>query len=117
MRTSVLVAGGDTVAVRVMPVNATSADDGSSATIPAAYGVVAGQFKTLFNARSLCKRLQDSGYGAASIVNTSEPYYYVVASWHDDGAAAAAALRALEQDAPVALRDPLPFVLQTKTRR
>lgn len=117
MHTTMLVAGGDTVQLRTMHVSPTPDADGAKPVpIPAAYGVVAGQFKTLFNARSLRDRLRDNGFADASIVNTAEPYYYVVASWHADGAAAAAAMRALEKDPPVALREPLPFVLKPAGR-
>ncbi|MBJ2185060.1 MAG: hypothetical protein JFR38_11235 [Muribaculaceae bacterium] len=112
MQTTVLVAGNDTAELRVMHVNPTPADNGSATSLPEPYGVVAGQFKTLFNARSLCARLVDAGYSDASIVNTAEPYYYVVASWHPGGKEAIAALRSLEKEAPVAMREPLPFVLR-----
>ena len=113
MRSTVLVAGGDTVSLRSIHVNPTPETDGAAASaLPAPFGVVAGQFKTLFNARSLCKRLREEGYGEASVVNTAEPYYYVVASWHQSGLDAAQALRKLQAKAPVAMREPLPFVLQ-----
>ncbi|MDE6454049.1 MAG: hypothetical protein K2L27_07600 [Muribaculaceae bacterium] len=116
MQRSVLVAGTDTVPVRVLHVSPTPAADGTPGTIRAPYGIVAGQFKQLFNARSLCARLHETGYTEASVVNTAEPYYYVVASWQPDAASAAAALRELERAAPVALREPLPFVLQPARR-
>lgn len=116
MRSSYLVAGGDSVALRVAHVSPTPADDGTAWSIPAQYGVVAGQFKTLFNARSLCDRLKAAGYDGASVVNTSEPYYYVVAAWCADGAEAAATLRRLEREQPVAMREPLPFILKPAGR-
>lgn len=116
MRSTALIVGGDTISMRVLPVNATP-DENDKVSVPAgAYGVVAGQFKTLFNARSLCRRLQDAGYAEASVVNTAEPYYYVVASWHPDGASAAEAIKTLAKQAPVAMRDPLPFVLKNTNK-
>lgn len=117
MHTTMIVAGGDSAEMRAMPVNPTPEEDGRPTSIPQPYGVVAGQFKTLFNARSLCARLHEAGYADASIVNTAEPYYYIVASWQPDGAKAISALRALQKDAPVTMREPLPFILKTNVRK
>lgn len=117
MNTSYLVAGGDSVEMRGMFVSPTADEDGKPTAIGGAYGVVAGQFKTLFNARSLCDRLRSAGYESAGIVNTAEPYYYVVAAWCADGSQAVAALRRLEHDKPVSMRAPLPFILKPAGRR
>ncbi len=112
MRSSYLIADGDSLPLRTMHVSATPAVEGEKADpVASRYGIVAGQFKTLFNARSLCARLRAAGYETASIVQTAEPYYYVVATWCADGSEAAAALRRLRDDSPVAMREPLPFVL------
>lgn len=117
MRTTLLMVGSDTLELRTMFVNPTPDDNEQPTTIPATYGVVVGQFKTLFNARSMRKRLADAGYEQASIVNTAEPYYYVVASWHPTGADAAQGVERVRKDLPVALREPLPFVLQVAKRQ
>lgn len=116
MTVTMLSAGGDSAELRAIPVNPAPAPDGTPGSIPQPYGVVAGQFKTLFNARSLCDRLHEAGYADASIVQTAEPYYYIVASWQPDGAAAIAAMRRLQAEAPVVMRDPLPFILRTTPR-
>lgn len=116
MKSSMLVADADSVPLRTMHVNHTPDENNAVAATTAQYGVVAGQFKTLFNARSLCRRLHDAGYKDASIVNTSEPYYYVVASWHTGGTQAIHALRKLEKEAPVAMREPVPFMLKPAGR-
>ena len=116
MHTSILVAGGDSAELRTMHINPTENEDGTPGKTPLQYGVVAGQFKTLFNARSLCGRLRDAGYNDASIVNTAEPYYYVVASWHTDAKQAVQARNQIAKDAPVVMREPLPFVLKPASR-
>jgi len=117
MHTAILVAGGDSAELRTMHVSPTDNEDGTPGKTPLQYGVVAGQFKTLFNARSLCDRLRTAGYSDASIVNTSEPYYYVVASWHTDSKQAVQAQHKIKKDAPVVMREPLPFVLKPASRR
>ena len=117
MRSSFLVAAGDSVPMRTLFVSPTPDEDDNKTTLGGRYGIAVGQFKTLFNARSLCDRLHEAGYPAASIVNTSEPYYYVIASWTDDAAEAATALRRIERKQPVAMREPLPFVLSPAGRR
>ena len=117
MTVTMLSAGGDSAELRAIPVNPTPAPDGTPGAIPQPYGIVAGQFKTLFNARSLCDRLHETGYTEASIVQTAEPYYYIVASWQPDGATAIAAMRRLQAEAPVAMREPVPFILKTSVRR
>lgn len=119
MTVTMLAAGGDSAELRAIPVIPTPESDGkpTATAIPQPYGVVAGQFKTLFNARSLRDRLREAGYADASVVQTAEPYYYIVASWQPDGASAIAALRRLQSDAPVVMREPLPFILRTTPRR
>lgn len=118
MRSSYLVAAGDSVPMRTLYVSATPDEDGAK---PAAelkrYGVAVGQFKTLFNARSLCSRLQEAGFSNIAIVNTAEPFYYVVVDWTNDAAEAATALRRIERKPPVALREPLPFILRPAGHR
>ena len=69
MTVTMLSAGGDSAELRAIPVNPTPAPDGTPGAIPQPYGIVAGQFKTLFNARSLCDRLHETGYTEASIVH------------------------------------------------
>ena len=81
------------------------------------YNVVAGQFKQLFNAQSLRERLVDAGYPAAFVVETAEPYYYIVVKSCDNVVEAQKTLEELKKNAPVAMKEPLPFILDATARR
>lgn len=118
MRTTMLSTGSDTVQLRVMHISV-APDEGEKQPHPdvaTGYGVVAGQFKTLFNARSLCSRIREAGYPDAFVVQTAEPYYYVIATWQPEGNAAIATAKEFEAKSPVALRKPLPYLLQAASR-
>lgn len=118
MRTTLMSNANDTVELRVMHISITP-EDGERPVRPdvnEGYGVVAGQFKTLFNARSLCERLRGAGYPEAFVVQTGEPYYYVVAAWLPEGNAAIDAAGELRKKAPVAMRKPLPYLLKAAGR-
>lgn len=78
--------------------------------------VVAGQFKQLFNAKSLRDRLVEAGYPDTFVIETSEPYYYIVAQSFDNAATASEALRAIKAKAPVPMKEPLPFILEAVGR-
>lgn len=105
-----VIAGSDTIPVKMIHVSVTT-DKGEAARPMRRYCVAVGQFKQRFNAMSLKERLVAQGYADAFVVATSEPYYYVVASDHDSAADASEALAEFERTAPVAMRDPLPFIL------
>lgn len=75
------------------------------------FNVVAGQFKQLFNAKSLRERLTDLGYPGAFVVETAEPYYYVVVGSYTNSTQAADALDDLRRAKPVPMKAPLPFIL------
>lgn len=111
-----VVHDGDTVAVSLMPVSLVT-EDGMPDVSPKTYMVVAGQFKQRFNAMSLRNRLADAGYGNAFVVVTSEPYYYIVADSFDNIGEAAAAVQDLKQKSPVAMKEPLPFILQDPRKK
>ncbi|MDE6498415.1 MAG: SPOR domain-containing protein [Muribaculaceae bacterium] len=118
IRTTMLSTGTDTAQLRVMHISVTP-DEGEKQVHPdvnTGYGVVAGQFKTLFNARSLCSRLREAGYPDAFVVQTAEPYYYVIAAWLPEGNAAVAAVKELREKTPVAMRKPLPYLLKAAGR-
>lgn len=51
------------------------------------YAVVANAFSQVFNAKALCKRLQEAGFSGAFIMRTATPDYYVAAGGSDDIAA------------------------------
>jgi len=107
---SVVTVAGDTIPVRVIRVRVASGEGGSAESLRP-YNVVAAQFKQLFNARSMRKRLAGSGFATAFIVETAEPYYYVVASSHDTAAEASEAMTALIQADAVKMKAPCPFIL------
>lgn len=81
------------------------------------YNVVIGQFKQLFNAKSLRERLVDMGYPSAFVVETAEPFYYIVLSSHADASDAQKALDAFAAKAPVPMKAPCPFILDATARR
>jgi len=76
------------------------------------YNIVVAQFKQIFNAKSMVRRLKENGYPDAMIVETREPLYYVVASTHNDAASALRGLETIKAQPPLTLRDPFPWVLQ-----
>lgn len=80
------------------------------------YNVVVAQFKQIFHARSMTRRFSEGGYDGAFIVQTREPLYYVVAFASDDASAAADAMKALQKESPVTLRDPFPWILYPSNR-
>lgn len=75
------------------------------------YCVVAGQFKQIFNAKSMRERLTDGGYPGAFVVQTAEPYYFVVAASSDDVKPAIEVFDQLQADTALHLREPVPFIL------
>lgn len=105
-----LVSKGDTVEVTAMRVVVTSGE-GTPREYLRAYSVVAGEFKQIFNARSLRDRLRGLGYPRAFIVANAEPYYYIVTDSYDDLGQAREALEKLKKDSPVSMRKNLPFIL------
>lgn len=106
-----MISGNDTIPINVKMVTLVSEKDAPTPVLNK-FMVVAGQFKQKFNAMSLCKRLIDAGYDGAAVVQTSEPYYYVVASSYDKVSDADLAMNELKKKAPVAMKDPVPFILR-----
>lgn len=76
------------------------------------YNVVVGQFKQIFNARSMRERLVDGGYPGAFVVETGEPYYFVVAASFADASAAVEMLSHVGADPSLKMKSPLPFILE-----
>lgn len=76
------------------------------------YCVAAGQFKQVFNARSMCERLVANGYPDAFVMQTGEPYYYVVAASYDELQPATDMLQRLSRDESLKLKDPMPMLVQ-----
>lgn len=111
MRQTVVVSGNDTVPVSVRHVSVTEGGGGIREYIRP-YNIVVGEFKQIFNARSLRERLVAGGYPRTFVVNTREPYYFVIIGGYDKIGEARAALDSLRRNPPVVMRDPCPFILQ-----
>ncbi len=101
---------------RMLPTTAVIAGN-DTVPVMSAYNVVAGQFKQQFNAFSLRDRLIDAGYKDAFVVETAEPYYYIIVQTSGDVRSASDALEKLKQKPPVAMKDPLPFILHDPRKK
>lgn len=110
MKSSYVVTGSDSIPVSFQYISVVADGDNTPAEMKK-YNVVAGQFKQKFNAFSLCRRIKDSGWPDAFIVQTSEPYYYIVAATFDSASDAAAAMKKIRQAPPLEIKPPLPFIL------
>lgn len=75
------------------------------------YCIVAGEFKQLFNAKSMARRMSESGYARAFVAETREPFYYVVAYSTDTPAVALREIHTIEADTTIRLRQPCPWLL------
>lgn len=104
------VHNGDTAEIKSYRVVVTSSEKVPREKLKR-YSVVAGQFKQIFNARSLRDRLIEKGYTNTFIINNAEPYYYIITESNDTLAPVMDALVKLRKDAPVALKEPLPYIL------
>lgn len=110
------VVGSDTVPVRKEVVSLPPKSDTPASALKL-YNVVAGQFKQLFHARSLVKRLAGAGYPGAFIVQTREPLYYVVALGGDTLSGIMDTYRTLRDNPPFRLIEPCPWILRPADRR
>lgn len=108
--TPTVTESGDTLDVRSTFVTVTP-DGGGIAENLKKYCVVAAEFKQLFNARSVQRRLVDGGVPGAFIVQTREPFYYVVAGSYSDFAEAEALLQKMKTASPLPLKPPSPYIL------
>lgn len=115
MDTRVAVAGADTADIRTIHVAVTEGGGGIREYLHP-YSVVVGQFKQLFNARSMRERLADGGYPRAFVVETAEPYYYIILESYATQAEAVKAAANLPSSLPVAVKAPCPFVLHNPGR-
>ncbi len=110
-RTSKLVVGADSLPVRTEYIGYTE-DGGASRATVKRYNIVVGQFKQVFNAKAMRKRLLEQGYDSAFIVHTREPLYYVVTATCATPEDAAREFERVKSDKNIVLRAPVPFVLQ-----
>lgn len=81
------------------------------------YNVVVGQFKQIFNAKSLRQRLVDAGYTNAFIVETAEPFYYIVLESFSDAGEAATSMEHFKASGAISMREPCPFILGATVQR
>lgn len=110
-RTSDLVVGNDSLPMRAEYIGYTE-DGGATRETVKKYNVVVGQFKQVFNARQMRKRLITSGYDSTFIVHTREPLYYVVTATCSTPEEALSAFKKVKSDKNLVLRSPVPFILR-----
>lgn len=108
---AVLTVGSDSLPLRTEYIGYTK-DGGASRETVKRYNVVAGQFKQLFNAMQMRKRLAADGYQGAYVLNTREPLYYVCILSTNVADSAAIAFRKISSDPHLRLIPPAPFVLR-----
>ena len=77
------------------------------------YNIVVAEFKQIFNAKAMLKRVVDAGYTDAFVVQTREPLYYVVAQSVSNPADAARILEEIRTAKPVPMKDPAPLILSS----
>ena len=77
----------------------------------ASYYLLVGQFKQLFNARSLCSRIKEAGYPTATILVTAEPLYYIGIPAENLGEAVKLS-DTFATDSPIPMKSPYPLVFQ-----
>lgn len=102
---------GDTLYTRVEYVTLTKDAGNPEGATLSRYNVVAGQFRQIFNAKSLKRRLEQLGYPAL-VVHNQTPHYYVVASSSSMAIDALEDLRHVAADDSLRLLSPCPFVLE-----
>ena len=99
-------ASGDTIPMITMSVSCVK-----GVSVPDSvgrYSVVVAQFKQVFNAKSMMRRLRQQGYATATVVQTAEPLYYVLAATCATPEEAAEAYRDIIRRKPVAPKTPYP---------
>ncbi len=106
---------GSKVAVRIARVKVTP-DGGGIPEWYKGYSVVVGEFKQLFNARSLQKRFVDAGFPRTFLLENAEPYYYIVIDSSNNLAQMSALADSLRSASPVPLKDGFPYILQKPLR-
>lgn len=110
MRMTPVIIGNDTLDVRAQRITLTTECGGINENIKE-YLVVAGEFKQLFNARSMCERLRLNGYPGAFVVQNAEPYYFVITQGYHTAAQAHDAIDKIKSQPPFRLRQGMPWIL------
>ena len=109
---AVVTAEGDTLRYKSEHLTVTQDQGLDETRVMKRYCVVAGQFKQKFNAKAMAKRLRESGYESAFVIQTAEPLYYVVALTTDSPNEAVEAERAIANDKEFVLREPCPMIVR-----
>ena len=86
--------------------------DGTAADLKP-FGVVVGEYKQLFNARSFRNRLQAKGHPAC-VAKNNQSTYYVIARSFDTAPEAAAYLDTAATSLGIRLPIPKPWILKTR---
>ena len=102
--------GGDTLPARTFAI-AAKVDAGSEEGVKK-YCVVVGKFRQIFNASSMCSRLQETGYPDACVVHDRQKYYFVIASSTNVAAEVALLMQAVIADKSIVLQQPFPYILR-----
>lgn len=116
MNHNTMVVNGDSVDVSTQWLSVTEGGGGIRENLKR-YNIAVGQFKQLFNAKSMRERLLDMGYPGAFVVQTREPYYYVIAASLSDVNDAVTFLHKVEKDPQLKMKSPLPFILEPAQHR
>lgn len=85
--------------------------DGQEGIVLKKYNAVVAEFRQLFNANSMAKRLRDAGYDGTFVVETKEPIYYVVVATADTPEEALESVKRLRTDEKVVKKEPYPLIL------
>ncbi|MDE6467790.1 MAG: SPOR domain-containing protein [Muribaculaceae bacterium] len=75
------------------------------------YNVAVGQFKQLFNAKSMRERLVEEGYKNAFVAENPEPFYYVIIQTTSSAAEAKQTLERVVADGKISMREPCPMII------
>ncbi len=105
------VVGGDSVR---MVVNRVNIVDAATADLKP-YGVVVGEYKQLFNARSFRDRLKKEGH-QSYVVKDSESNYYVIAEGFDSPVEAADFMKDIPNRIKMKIPIPKPWILSLPNR-
>lgn len=76
------------------------------------YSVVVGEFKQLFNAKSLSSRYREAGYPRTFIVENAEPYYYILAGSSNNITEMQALADSIAAKAAIPLKEGFPYIMQ-----
>lgn len=109
-RPAFVTVGADTLHYRIERIGYTKGE-GATPSTAARYQLIVGQFKQIFNAREMRRRMIDGGYKNAFIIQTGEPLYYVAALSEANAPDALKALDKLRSRKDLGVRDPFPWVL------